>query len=144
MMSLAAGNAPYVQIGMGVCVLAAVIFLVFRAIYNRRNSVMRRKLDLHITAFTTQIRREPNNETLLVKRGVARYKKNDVSGAINDFTQAIELRDDFTEAHYNRGIAFDKCGKNKEAMQDFEWVLNHSEDPYYKTAVKERLSGRKA
>lgn len=140
MMMLAAGNALYVQVGMGVCVLAAVIFLIFKAVYNRRNSDLRRKLDLQITALTTQLRREPNNDTLLAKRGVARYKKKDFAGAIKDFTQAIELRDDSTEAHYNRGIALSRCGKAGEAMEDFEWVLNHTEDPYYKTAVKERIS----
>lgn len=143
MVILAAGSALYIQIGLGLCVLAAVIFLVLKSIGNRRDSSARRRLDLQISLFTTQLRREPNNEQLILKRGVARYKKKDLPGAIKDFTRAIELRDDLTEAHYNRAIALDKCGKTKEATTDFEWVLNHSEDPYYKTAVKERLATRK-
>ena len=92
-----------------------------------------------LAALTSQLRRSPKQPALLTKRGIVRYKKHDFKGAIGDLDRAIELDDSNAEAHYHRGLARQKVGNLRGAASDFNWIREHSEDPYFKTAVGNRL-----
>jgi len=99
----------------------------------------RRELDLALLGLSQQLRRDPNNPRLHLKRGVIRYRKRDMKGALADLTRALEIDASFVEAHYHRGIVFHEIGDLRRAEKDFDWIQTHSEDPFYKTAVSERL-----
>ena len=52
-------------------------------------------------------------------RGLARYSKGYIDGAIEDFSEAIRLRPDLEEAFNNRGIARQAKGDLDGALEDF-------------------------
>ncbi len=69
-------------------------------------------------------------------RGNIRDKKQDMQGALKDFTRAIELNPEYTMAYNNRGII-------KGSMQDFEGALQDFNkavelDPTYAEALYNR------
>jgi len=56
-------------------------------------------------------------------RGVARFDKGDLDGAIADWTQAIRLNPQLAEAYTNRGLARAHKGDLDGAIADFEMFL---------------------
>jgi tetratricopeptide (TPR) repeat protein len=58
-----------------------------------------------------------------VKRGIARFSKGDVDGAIGDYDKALEISPRLAEAHLNRGKARRAKGKLDEAIEDYEKVM---------------------
>jgi tetratricopeptide (TPR) repeat protein len=61
--------------------------------------------DEEIHCYTEAIRLKPDYADAYCSRGVARYHKKDLDGAIKDYTEAIRLKPDHVEAYYNRGVA---------------------------------------
>ena len=49
--------------------------------------------------------------------GTAKSRMNDIKGAMNDYTKAIEIKPDFAQAYYNRGIL------KAETLRDYESAL---------------------
>ena len=56
-------------------------------------------------------------------QGEEKYRKGDRQGAIEAFSQAIELDPNYVEAYYNRGTVRYILGDNKGAIADFNEVL---------------------
>ena len=68
-----------------------------------------------------------NNRYLLAlnNRGILKGKAGNVSGAINDFEQSINIKPDYAEAYYNRGVALYQKGESQQACNDWQkaWTL---------------------
>ena len=63
-------------------------------------------------------------------------RKKDYSKAINNFTKAIELKEDFADAYYHRGQAYAKESKYEDAIDDFSKAIEI--DPEFKDAYFQR------
>ena len=64
-------------------------------------------------------------------QGYQCYELKDLSGAVSNFTRAIEANPEFTRAYYNRGIAYLLQGNPKAAYSDLERTLQlDPNDPY--------------
>lgn len=56
----------------------------------------------------------------LNNRGILNGKNANINGAISDFSKAIELKHDYAEAWYNRGVALYQLQKSDEACSDWQ------------------------
>ena len=53
------------------------------------------------------------------QRGIARFEKNDLDGAISDFTKVIEMNGkDQAFCYYFRGMAYYRKGNTNQAIED--------------------------
>src|SRR5262252_8885046 len=59
-----------------------------------------------------------------VKRGVERFGKNDLAGAIAEYDQAIRLDPKLAEAYLNRGKARRAAGDLDGAIADYEFMAD--------------------
>jgi len=59
----------------------------------------------------------------LLNRGISFRKSGDLDGAIREFGEAIRLRQDFVEAHFQRGLIQAEKGRPIEAIYDFTRVM---------------------
>ena len=118
---------------------AAALFLLYKQLAPRFAGRDRRKLDMQIVKLSQAIRRNPNDSTLFTKRGIVRFRKKDTKGALEDLDHALTLDADNTEAHYHLGCVLRGMGNDRAAMKEFQWVREHSEDPYYQTAVRDQI-----
>src|SRR3712207_3584589 len=55
-----------------------------------------------------------------LKRGLLRFSRGDIRGAINEYTKAIEANPRFAEAYLNRGLARRARGDLDGAIDDYE------------------------
>ncbi len=86
---------------------------------------------LFLTA-ATALAQEPVFADDFSQRGISRFEKNDLDGAIADFTKAIELKGhqlDF--CHYFRGIALYKRGRIDEAIADLSKAITLKQHPRF-------------
>jgi len=58
-----------------------------------------------------------------VQSGSAAFQKKDYASAIDNYSKAIEISPFEVTSYYNRGIAYYKSGKEKEAEVDFDKVI---------------------
>jgi len=131
---------PLVPIGIIVLLVGSSIAYIVIHFFKRGGFKSKtRDLDMAIVGLTQQIRRNPKDALAHTKRGVARYRKGDKKGALEDLGKAIEIDEFLVEAHYNLGLICAETGVRKRAIEEFEWIRQHSEDPFYKTAVREKL-----
>ena len=66
------------------------------------------------------------------QRGIARFEKNDLEGAISDFTKAVELKGPNQEfCFYFRGIARYRLGKLDEAIADLSQAIAIKHHPRF-------------
>jgi tetratricopeptide (TPR) repeat protein len=132
---------PYL-IGFVVALIAgSTAFLAYQAYQKSKSpTASRRQLDLAMVQLSQEIRRNPNNAAAFSKRGIIRHKKGDLPGALADFERALTLNPSLTEARYHHGAALEQRGDLAGAEKEFDWIMNFSEDPFYKTAVKDRLA----
>lgn len=68
--------------------------------------------------------------------GSAKFQLKDFKGAIKDFSEAIALNDEFTEAYYSRAICYSNINKLNKALKDFNKVIEL--DPEYAEAYNNR------
>jgi tetratricopeptide (TPR) repeat protein len=95
--------------------------------------------DQAVADYTKVIELEPDNVGAYLNRGVAYVAKNEYDLAMADYNRAIELKPDLAEAYFNRGVAHKMRGKRDEATRDFEWLLEWSEDEYWRKKAEEQL-----
>lgn len=66
------------------------------------------------------------------QRGITRFEKNDLEGAIADFTKAIELNGQQLEfCFYFRGIALYRRGRLDEAIADLSKAITLKQHPRF-------------
>jgi tetratricopeptide (TPR) repeat protein len=72
----------------------------------------------------------PRTEGEFVTRGLAKQSKGDWDGAIADYSKAIELNPKFSDAWYNRAVAYGNLLDKKNAIQDLlkAQELGHAPD----------------
>jgi len=61
----------------------------------------------------------PNNAQTFYVRGLTRFDQGNFSGAIADFTQAIQSQDNYSEAFFYRGLAYFEQNAFTESMTDY-------------------------
>lgn len=130
-------TAVYVVI-IALFVMAAVIYAV-KFLKRPTADDGRRQMDLAMVGLNQIIRKNPNDAVAFTKRGMIRFKKGDVKGALADLDRAVQLDPSSTEAHYHRGVVLQSQGEVSKADKEYNWIVAHSEDPFYKTAVSNRL-----
>lgn len=137
--------ARKVETMTAVYILIVALFVVAGAIYavkfiKRPRVDDRKQLDLALFGLNKAIQKNPNDAVAFTKRGAVRFKKGDVKGALADLDKAIQLEPTSTEAHYHRGCVLQAGGEHSQAEKEFNWIMAHSEDPFYKTAISNRLA----
>ena len=86
---------------------------------------------LVLTACTAQAQ-EPVSSNDFSQRGISRFEKNDLNGAIADFTNAIELKGQQLEfCFYFRGIALYRLGRLDEAIADLSRAITLKQHPRF-------------
>ena len=75
-------------------------------------------------------------------RGVAKWRKGDLDGAIADYNRAVELNPKDTAAYYNRGVAKQTRGDLDGAFADYNRTLEL--DPKYAVAYNNRSAAKQA
>jgi tetratricopeptide (TPR) repeat protein len=76
-----------------------------------------------------------NNESY--NRGIEKAKQKDYTGAIEEFTHALQLVPYFSEAYYRRGLSYFDLGEIHRAVSDFTEAINltQSVEAYYGRAL---------
>ncbi len=90
-----------------------IILTVFSVLTYQRSLVWMNTLSL----FNHAIEQSPDAAFAYNSRGIAKYGRNDLSGALSDYNAAIKFNPVYAGAYYNRGIIF-------YAIQDYEKALN--------------------
>ena len=60
--------------------------------------------------------------------GNVKYHLDDYAGAIKDYTAAIQIKPDYADAYYNRGLAKDLLGLHFSAISDFDTAIRLKPD----------------
>lgn len=66
-----------------------------------------------------KIKQDPQNSLLIYTSATLNVLLGDYSSALKEYNKAIELKKDFVEAIYNRGIVHIILGENTAACEDF-------------------------
>src|SRR5688572_9374502 len=66
---------------------------------------------------------DPFNASALYNRGLARYAKRDLEGAIADYTTAIKIDPRHATAHIRRGMALQARGDLDRAIADYNRAI---------------------
>jgi Flp pilus assembly protein TadD len=74
-------------------------------------------------AFDTVVRRHPDSAAAYVDRGATRIRMSDVSGALADYTRALELNPLDPDTYYNRGNAYVLLSKSADAIADYSRAI---------------------
>lgn len=86
---------------------------------------------LLLTASVTQAQ-DPVSAEGFSQRGIARFEKNELEGAIADFTRVIELNGQQLEfCYYFRGIALYRLGRLDEAIADLGKAITLKQHPRF-------------
>ncbi len=86
---------------------------------------------LVLTSYSAQAQ-NPISADEYSQRGISRFEKNDFSGAIADFTRAIELNGQNLEfCYYFRGIALYRLGKLDDALVDLSKAISLKQHPRF-------------
>jgi tetratricopeptide (TPR) repeat protein len=80
-------------------------------------------LFLLVFAAPTVRAQNPRSAKDFVKRGLTRFTKGDLDGAVNDYTRAIEMDSRLADAHLNRGKAKRAKGDLDGAISDYEKAI---------------------
>lgn len=100
-----------------------------------------RKYKEAIADYNKAIELDEKNANIYFGRGLARYKLKDKQGedkqgAIDDLSQAISLKPEYSEAYLQRGIVHRRIGQKQAAIEDFATAIAIS--PTYAEAYVER------
>lgn len=68
---------------------------------------------------------KPGRPELFNDRGLAYLDDYQLDNALEDFTTAIALKENFAEAYHNRALALIKAGKGYAAKKDFQMAARH-------------------
>ncbi|MBL9134192.1 MAG: tetratricopeptide repeat protein [Verrucomicrobiaceae bacterium] len=70
-------------------------------------------------AYEKMIRQKPEDPRGYMGRGRARWRLNELEGAIADFSKVIEIAPQDSVAYNNRGLAYDNQGRRDLALADY-------------------------
>ena len=79
-------------------------------------------------------------------RGNARSDLGDFEGAIEDYTQAIQINPNYTDVYYNRGNAHYELGDLESAIEDYTQAIkinyNYADAYYNRANVRAELEDK--
>lgn len=78
--------------------------------------------------YTLLIENNPTNNEFYFLRGNAYYDNTQYDEAINDYTEAINLDQNYLEAYYNRGYTYYQTKRYDEAIKDYTKVREINPD----------------
>lgn len=79
-----------------------------------------------MTLWSDTIEKNPDAALPYSNRAVLYMMKNDNEKAIKDLNMAIRIRPKYITPHYNRGLLLSKTGRYREAVQDFDFVMQNN------------------
>ncbi|MEG4318320.1 MULTISPECIES: tetratricopeptide repeat-containing serine protease family protein [unclassified Microcoleus] len=65
----------------------------------------------------------PNDAKTYYVRGLTRFDKGDASGAVADFTKAIQTQSDYVEAYFYRGLAYFDLREIPKSLADYSKAI---------------------
>ncbi len=80
-----------------------------------------------IAALTVSVAQEKNDADKLYNEGNARYKSGNFQGAIEKYTEALNIVGDY-RYHYQRGLSFKNSRQYDKAISDFEAAISLKKD----------------
>jgi len=72
---------------------------------------------------STQLNKNQEIPEKLLKRALKRLELDDYQGAINDLDKAIEIKPDYAEAYFRRGMTYKTNGTRNKAITDFKRAI---------------------
>ncbi len=97
------------------------------------------KLEAALQNFNDAIDFDGKEPTFFVNRGIVFSKMNgQLNRAVQDYTTAIRLKDNYALAYLCRGEAYEKASLISDAHKDYETAIRL--DPDYKSRVKRRYT----
>lgn len=129
-----------------VLLVGSSIFLLVNYLRNRVGKVShdRRALDLALVKVSQTLKQNPNDAHALAERGIIRIKKGDTKGGMADLHRSLEVDPTNVKAHYHFGMGLYQAGQFAAAGREFDWIMSNSEDPFFKTAVRDKLNDLRA
>jgi len=135
----------YFMIGVSVLLAgSAVAWALATYGRGRPSKDLESKARIALAALNRKIQDGTADVSVYTKRGIIRYRRGDLRGALADLDRAVRMDNTCTEAHYHRGIVRRQLGDLTGAEQDFCWIRDYSEDPFYRTVVTQQLPGLRA
>jgi tetratricopeptide (TPR) repeat protein len=129
--SVAFLRKPKLLIGAGITTAVALIILLLVKLPQPLHNTESETTASSTTSSNTQLSAQD-----FYNRGDDKYYKEDHQGAIEDYTQAIQLNIEYTEAYYSRGVSKAHLGDNQGAIADYDQAIKL--DPNYTYAYYER------
>ncbi|NJM96941.1 MAG: tetratricopeptide repeat protein [Phormidesmis sp. RL_2_1] len=86
------------------------------------------QFDLAEIQWTALIEQLPTEAAVWSNRGNVRIRQNNLTGALEDYTQAIALAPDQPDAYLNRGALWEAMGQWESAIDDYNRVLRLNPD----------------
>lgn len=80
----------------------------------------------------------PKQSGFYLNRALARYRRNNLRGAMDDYDIALDIDPDNYQGHYNRGLLRMQVGENNLAIEDFNFVL--LKEPHDRLALFNRAT----
>ena len=95
-----------------------------------------------IKAYGQAISEDPENPRLYWGRGRAYEKLNEFQTAIQDYSKAIKLNNNFTEALASRAVLHVRAAQPKKALEDYNQIIQNQQDAaaYYSERAKVKVS----
>lgn len=81
--------------------------------------VQLREYDTAIQSYTSALKFDPDDATVLLERGKLYLEKRALTAALADFNRTIRLNPNFCDAYYCRAIVHQELGDTKKAEADF-------------------------
>ena len=107
------------------------------------DSVQRTEYDQGFESMKSKDRQQKNSPQEFYVRGVAKALDKDYQGAVEDYTQAIELNPQFVEAYLKRATTRYKLGDDRGTLKDCTQALqinpNLAQAYYYQGRARYRL-----
>jgi putative GTP pyrophosphokinase len=99
----------------------------------------RRDFDRAVDIYSKILSKEPTDavrSVVLIHRGMARFASDDLTGSLNDFTEAVTADSGNARGYFYRGITHRRLGHRSEALSDLDQCLDI--DPYNVEALRAR------
>ncbi|MGE5523143.1 MAG: tetratricopeptide repeat protein [Rhodospirillaceae bacterium] len=82
-----------------------------------------------IVSYDAAIRHDPRNAIAWCNKGtVLNDNLNKPEEAISNYARAIDIRPDYTDAHYNLGVALGRLGRDEDALASYDNVIELKSD----------------
>ena len=92
------------------------------SVYNSLSGVVDKSDDFAISAYNNAISLDPTNPKLWVGIGSIYYRTKAYQNAVQSFARAVQLKNDYANAHYNLGLALKDAGSAADAVTQLEIV----------------------